>query len=256
MSKCIAVLTRGYNNIIDYNNLIKRNIHINNNLNDKSLDILIFHEDNIIKEHQIFIKNKTPNLKIKFVNILNIAFQTDKKNIIIEEGRTFGIGYRHMCSFWFVNFFNTVQNYDKLLRIDEDCFIDSNIDRIFEQLDKHIFVCGKTSIDKEFVTKGLNTFSLDFCKKHKDEFSFFKNDAKSPGGPYTNLTGYSLDIIRKNEIFQKYRTDVDQSNMIYKRRWGDLPLWGEVIYYIFGNDSLKIDNTIKYFHESHKTYVN
>ena len=58
MSKCIAVLTRGYPTISEYDQLIKRNIHISKNLNDKSLDILIFHEGNITEEHQIYIKNK------------------------------------------------------------------------------------------------------------------------------------------------------------------------------------------------------
>ena len=44
--------------------------------------------------------------------------------------------------------------------------------------------------------------------------------------------------------------------MIYKRRWGDLPLWGEVIFYIFGNESLYINSKLKYYHESHKLNVN
>jgi hypothetical protein len=43
--------------------------------------------------------------------------------------------------------------------------------------------------------------------------------------------------------------------MIYRRRWGDLPLWGEVIYYIFGSELLKIDKDIKYFHGSHECYI-
>jgi hypothetical protein len=58
MSKCIAVLTRGYNNMNQYEDLINRNIHISDNLVDKSIDILIFHEGNISKEHQIFIDLK------------------------------------------------------------------------------------------------------------------------------------------------------------------------------------------------------
>ena len=51
-------------------------------------------------------------------------------------------------------------------------------------------------------------------------------------------------------------TEIDASGMIYKRRWGDLPLWGEAIYYIFGDDTLIIDTDIKYFHESHHANVN
>lgn len=254
---CIAVLTRGYNELIEYENLIKRNNHIDKNLKDKSIDILIFHEGNILEEHQTFIKYQTPLLKIQFIDITNIAFQTDKKDIPTDkELPFFSLGYRHMCSFWFIQFFDVVKKYDKLLRIDEDCFIDSNVDDIFTQLDKYLFVCGRLSGDFDFVTKGLNNFSIDFIHRHNKEYSFKTMSKKSPSGPYTNLIGFSLNHIRNNTSFQKYIDEVDSSNMIYKRRWGDLPLWGEVIHYIFGNDTIKIDNTIKYYHESHSIYVN
>jgi hypothetical protein len=256
MKSCIAVLTRGYHGITNYDTLIKRNTHISNNLNDKSIDILIFHEGNITDEHQVYIKNETPDLKIIFLDISNIAFNSDKQNVIVEEAHGWGLNYKHMCSFWFVNFFDAVKEYDKLLRIDEDCFIESNIDNIFLQLDEYVFICGHISIDCEHVTKGLNAFSLDFLKTHADKFNFKKNDEKKPKGPYTNLFGILLNKVRNNDIFETYRNEIDSSDMIYKRRWGDLPLWGEVIYYIFGDETLKNDNTIKYFHGSHRTQIN
>jgi hypothetical protein len=256
MSKCIAVLTRGYNDINQYEDLIKRNKHISNNLQDKSIDILFFHEGNILEDQQLFIKNETPELKLKFINISNIDFQYNKINIQFEEAELFGLSYRHMCSFWFINFFDVINEYDKILRIDEDCFIDSNIDNIFLQLDEYLFICGKIEDDYEYVTKGLNTFSLNFVEKFKNEYSFKKNDDKKPNGPYTNLFGISLNKVRSNDIFQKYKDEIDKNDFIYKRRWGDLPLWGEVIYYIFGNDSLHMDDKIKYFHKSHLYYVN
>lgn len=39
MKKCIAVLTRGYDNIVKYDKLIKRNKYIDNNLINKDIDI-------------------------------------------------------------------------------------------------------------------------------------------------------------------------------------------------------------------------
>lgn len=256
MKQCIAVLTRGYENITGYDTLIKRNKHISVNLNNKLTDILIFHEGNIKEEHQIFIKNETLELNIIFMDISHIAFQPDKKNIIVKEAPRFQIGYRHMCSFWFVNFFEVVKEYNKLLRIDEDCFIDSNIDNILSQLDNFVFVVAQTKYDHEFVTKGLNKFSLDFVNNFKEKFVFKNSNTKKPYGPYTNLIGLSLDEIRNNKTFEDYRLEVDKSNMIYERRWGDLPLWGEVIYYIFGEYTLKLDRNIRYFHESHNAYIN
>ena len=254
--KCIAVLTRGYKDLNSYNKLIKRNTHINSNLFDKKIDILIFHEGNITEEHKIYIKNKTPELNIIFIDILDIAFYPEKQNINVEEASQFKLGYRHMCSFWFINFFNAVKDYDKLLRIDEDCYIDCNIDSIFVKLDKNLFVTGRKDGDAEFVTKGLNNFSLDFIKRNNNNYKFKNSVAKRPSGPYTNLFGISLDNITNKKIFNQYKNEIDNSNMIYKRRWGDLPLWGEAIYYIFGDDNLFIDKDIKYFHQSHGLQVN
>ena len=257
MKSCIAVLTRGYDDINQYQNLIRRNKHIVYHLENKSIDILIFHEGNIKEDHQSFIKNETRELNIKFIDISNIAFQSEKKTIPFETSDKYGgLGYRHMCTFWFINFFDAVKEYDKMIRIDEDCYIDTNIDRIFSQLDDHIFVCGRLSRDEDFVTEGLNTFSLNFMNKYKDVYQFKNTNTKEPGGPYTNVMGYALNKIRDNKILNLYINEIDISNMIYKRRWGDLPLWGEVVYYIFGMDAMKIDTNIRYFHGSHNSYIN
>ena len=86
---------------------------------------------------------------------------------------------------------------------------------------------------------------MDFLENHKEDFQFKKYDNKKPYGPYTNLIGFSLDKIRNNNAFEEYKNAIDESDMIYKRRWGDLPLWGEVIYYIFGEETLKVDKKIK-----------
>jgi hypothetical protein len=53
--------------------LIKRNRHIARKLKDKTIDILIFHEGNILKEHQAHIKAETPELALKFIDISPIA---------------------------------------------------------------------------------------------------------------------------------------------------------------------------------------
>jgi hypothetical protein len=253
MRSCIAVLTRGYSDISGYDLLIKRNLAIQMNLCNKSIDILIFHEGNITGEHQSHIIDKTPCLEIHFINVNNgLAFKSHKSEIEFDPGTSlFGIGYRHMCSFWFVDFWNFVKNYDYLLRIDEDCFVNCNIDEIFLKLTDHLFITGTYFNDEQFVTRGLNDFSLQFMNHYANcEFK-----PRLPSGPYTNLFGISLKI-RNNDLFQKYVNEVDISNKIYERRWGDLPLWGEVIEYIFGQGTILVDKTIKYYHESHNLQVN
>jgi hypothetical protein len=256
MNSCIAILTRGYDNQSDYSLLLKRNKCIENNLDNKNIQLLIFHEGNIQSDDQKFICEQTPSLKIKFVDILEHAFKKEKESIIFEKAPKFGIGYRHMCSFWFVDFWNFVKEYDYMLRIDEDCFIDFKIDDIFPKLETNLFIAGQVSVDCDFVTEGLNQFSLDFIKKYSHEYTFKQFHSKWPSGPYTNVFGISLNKIQKNEIFQKYLKEIDSSEMIYKRRWGDLPLWGEAIDYIFGSKCLYVDKSIKYFHGSHNSTVN
>jgi hypothetical protein len=252
MRSCIAVLTRGYSDISGYDLLIKRNLAIQMNLCNKSIDILILHEGNITGEHQSHIIDKTPCLEIHFINVNNgLAFKSHKSEIEFDPGTSlFGIGYRHMCSFWFVDFWNFVGNYDKMLRIDEDCFIDCNIDAILNEVDRYNFICGKWIEDHEFVTIGMNNLSLDFIKEYNIAHS------RKPSGPYTNVCAINLRILRTNTLLSKYINAVDESDNIYKYRWGDLPLWGEVIYYIFGMESILVDANIKYFHESHDMKVN
>jgi hypothetical protein len=113
MKSCVAVLTRGYRDIHRYDSLIKRNQHIANNLKGE-VDILIFHEGNIHVGQQIYIQKKTPNL-LRFIDISEYAFKAEKENVVIKEAPQFNVSYRHMCSFWFVDFWNYVKDYDKLL---------------------------------------------------------------------------------------------------------------------------------------------
>jgi len=252
---CIAVLTRGYSHEAHYENLVKRNQHIEINLLDKSIDILIFHEGNILDQHQEYIKSRSLSLKIKFINISAYAFKKEKSKINLGDFSNLGLGYRHMCSFWFVDFWNYVNDYEYLLRIDEDCFIDFKIDQILLELQNITFISGKTQDDAERVTFGLNKFSLNFLKQNN--FNEEKwNVEKKPGGPYTNIIGFSLKKILEKEIFMKYIKEVDASEMIYKRRWGDMPLWGEAIFYLFGSETMKLDDRIKYYHQSHKVQIN
>ena len=256
VNQCIALLTRGYTDNNLYSMLIERNRCISRNLDDKTIDIIVFNEGNITIEQQKYIQLETPELKIKFINITSDAFKKEKESISFERAHGFGIGYRHMCSFWFVDFWHFVEDYDKLIRIDEDCYINFNIDKLFLNLQHNIFIAGKTSHDDDFVTDGMNKFTNDFINRNKNRYSFKKTGWKAPNGPYTNVFGLSLDKIRNNDILKLYLSDINNSNMIYKRRWGDLPLWGEAIYYFFGNDTLLIDDTIKYYHGSHNANIN
>jgi hypothetical protein len=216
---------------------------------------LIFHEGNITENQQQYISNQTPELKIKFVNIANgKAFRRHKEFVRWDGCEAFGMGYRHMCSFWFIDFWHFVKDYDLLLRIDDDCTIQCNIDNIFKLLEKHIFVSGREEPDLDYVTIGMNALTVGFMKNNLPSREASKK--YPPTGPYTNVIAINLSQVRKEPLFKKYVDCIDESNGIYTNRWGDLPLWGEAIHYIFGDKSLKIDTDLKYYHGSHNTQVN
>jgi hypothetical protein len=250
----VVVLTRGYHNINDYDMLIKRNISIEHNINDKNTHILIFHEGNINIAHQTYIRSKTNNLHIIFVCIKDHAFKDEKKYIKhYEPTAGFGLNYRHMCSFWFVDFWNFVKEYNKIIRIDEDCEIMFNIDNIFEKLNNRVSIFGAWSEDVEYVTHNLNSFTLEFIRT----YTTIKNDKEHlPSGPYTNVMGLNLTVLRTNDTLHKFIKSISDTNNIYIYRWGDLPLWGEVLYYFYNENDYLLDDNISYFHSSHNTLVN
>jgi len=258
MKKAIVVLTRGYNIISKYKNLIKRNVCIAKNLTDKSyVDIIIFHEGNISLEQQEYIKQFTPRLNITFsdVSINNKAFIKNKANLIVyKPTSSFSLGYRHMCSFWFVNFWDFCDNYDLIIRIDEDCYIECDIMNIFNMLETKVSVYGNWDQDQDFVTRNLNKFTLNFLKKNTDNNTEYQ--PRDPSGPYTNLIGLNLTKLRENELLKKYINKVRYSNGIYLFRWGDLPLWGEALCYFYNKDDHFLSSDIKYYHESHNKKVN
>ncbi len=240
----VVILTRGYKDLSKYNDLIKRNVFISKNLINKNIDIVIFHEGNITENQQIYISKFTPELKIIFKNVVFL-----NKNVVFDKDTlSFNIGYRHMCSFWFVDFWNYVENYEYILRIDEDCIINFNVDSIFQKMGNKVAVYGNWSDDSESVTKKLNKFTLDFLQKP----AFLRR----PSGPYTNVIGFNLTLLRENELLQKYIDKVKESDYIYIYRWGDLPLWGEVLSYLYKPSQHSNTTEIKYYHGSHNTYIN
>jgi len=251
--RAIVILTRGYIEDSKYISLITRNKGISENLFDKNIDILIFHEGNISEGQKIYIKTQTPDLNIIFKNISELAFQ--KENEIhkwYEKTEPWKIGYRHMCHFWFIDFLKFVEEYDYIIRIDEDCFIDFNLDEIFELCKNKIIISGIPHYDEEYLTFGLNKFTLDFLEKNGIE----NKNTKSPDGPYTNMCAFNLIKIRNNDLLKKYIECVDKSNNIYVYRWGDLPLWGEVLHYFYNESDYLYSDKIKYFHGSLSNYVN
>ena len=157
-----------------------------------------------------------------------------------------------MCSFWFIDFWKYVEDYEIIMRIDEDCIIDFNIPEVFDILQEKTIVYGAWTKDQPFVTHGLNQFTHTFLYEHMKTNQI---PIHNPSGPYTNVIGLNLVQLRGNLLLQDYIKEVEASNHIYIFRWGDLPLWGEALFYMCHPTSYCKTNKIKYFHGSHNVYV-
>ena len=99
MKIAIFALTRGYpNEITRYDDLLKRNMSIFYNINNKRespADLILFHEGNISKSDQQYINSHCPE-EIKFINV---AKYFSKTTLPQEGGSKFNAGYRYMCRF-------------------------------------------------------------------------------------------------------------------------------------------------------------
>jgi hypothetical protein len=255
-SDCAVVaLTRGYADEERYQSLIRRNVQIEKNLKDKDVEIILIHEGNISDSQQEMITKKTPSLKLNFIDMNSKpgkAFRKEKEGVQFDEATAkIRLSYRHMCSFWFVDFWNFVEEYDYIIRIDEDCEIDFDLDDRFEKLRDFVAIYGYWFLDLDFVTKGLNEFTVSFL-----ESNGVQCDPRDPWGPYTNIIGFNLKQLRENGLLFDYIESIDESNNIYRYRWGDLPLWGEVICYLYGDNDHFLDEGIKYYHGSHRKNIN
>ena len=103
MNNAVVILTRGYSDLNKYDDLLNRNISIQQNLNNKSIEIIIFHENNIDIYQQNYIKSKTPLLNIIFISILEKAFKKEKSDI---DGALNNTPFHHYKLFIVDFFFN------------------------------------------------------------------------------------------------------------------------------------------------------
>ena len=264
MSKAIIVLTRGYAKLSDYNVLLERNKQIAIHLKDKSIPLVFYHEGNITDEQQKYIQHANEDLKMQFIDISDKCFLKERENVTFfprtdpaKGGHwSWGYGYRHMCNFWFKDFFQYIEEYDYVIRIDEDCYVKFSIDDAFDKImnNKIPFLYGKTFGDPGFVVIDLNQSTMNFLKEN----GYDSVKSRQQVGPYTNIFGLNMIKIReKKDILEKYHDYMDKINGIYIYRWGDLPLWGEIMHYIFGIDCNKfIDKSLTYYHKSHGKNVN
>ena len=248
-------LTRGYLDIKCYDDIIYRNNCIKPYLDEYNAKNIIFHEGNITSTQQTYIVNQSCNTE--FVNLQEIdtkAFRDvgklEPSDIIYETERSmdFNIGYRHMCHFWLVDFLHILKDYEYIVRVDEDCFLQSFPNNLFNNdfvfITPHLY-----GPDCEVVTVGLQ-HTLDNFNKMEGTIETFKVN-QCTRNPYTNVFVLNIQKFLNNDLFAKYVKHIDSTNGIYINRWGDLPLMGYFLQNYVPQKDYLLDRRISYVHKSH-----
>jgi hypothetical protein len=254
----IVLLTRGYDNLNQYNTLIERNKAINDVFYSKlkdpdNYDVIIFNEGNISQNDQNYIQSKTPDMFLKFItvefydtNIINDYCPPDKDD--------FSSGYKNMCYFWSIDFFEYLKDYEYVIRIDEDCILKNlNTDVINNYKQKDIkfssaFFQGDD--DSRYIVGLYELFDTYLKDNNLNKYS---TEIKCP---YTNFMIVNIPYFRNNKNVQEILNRIKESNCIFSNRWGDLPILGYILTFLIDPIYYYEDKSIKYTHGSHNTDIN
>jgi len=244
MKACFC-LTRGYANPIMYSRLIARNKSIVERF-DSTIDIILFHEGNIIPDHQAFVASQTPGASLKWIQV---PFYFPKIEKLPEETlKTFYDGscypgYHAMCNFHMCEVWDYLKDYEVVLRIDEDCILHgSEWSNIFSTVTPEL----------PYRTVMFDTETHDLTNRTLPEW--LGDDAKyyDRSLPYTNVFVSRMDVWLRPEV-REWIDRVRESQGCFKYRWGDAPLHG-VALKKFGIASGLLEG-YKYYHGSHDRIV-
>jgi hypothetical protein len=264
----ISVLTRGYDSLDGYDNLIHRNKCIREHILSKTnleIDCIIFHEGNITDSHQKYISDES-QVPLIFRNVKECGDKTafdNSRDVVNSElcpptelSSQFPLGYKHMCYFWSINLFDYLSDYEYVIRIDEDVFIQEIDIRILESIiDQKIkfaapYICP--FLDHPDVMIGLEKLTKEFVETNNLKIN---GNISNVYAPNTNVMILNLDYYRNHTIIQNYLVEIKESHGIYSNRWGDATVWG-IITQKLQEDPFYLCDDVVYFHDSHKHLVN
>jgi len=260
----VCGLIRGYADAEKYATLIERNRAIAAVLYSQApgdLDILLFHEGNIGAEQQRHIQSQTPELPLRFVDVSaefnpSLVRTASQHCQSTHTSQRFPVGYKHMCRFWFHAFFKYTESYRFVLRIDEDCVLQHfDYAGLKGRLDSKelAYITPYWSTDSGDVTMGLAKLATTFAAEKQLQVAAWPCLSKNP---YTNVFFMDASVVRSLPHFQNFIDKVEATGCIYVNRWGDLPLWGVVLWCLLPTRLAAQSPRIGYFHGSHKKLIN
>lgn len=249
----IVGLVKGHENFEDYIPLIRRNRLVQKHFNDKyGYDLILFHEGNILPDHRSKIRCETP--EVEFVDVSDIAFTLPAGvNEQWWKGSQWSAGYRHMCRFYSVQIWEYVSEYDYIMRLDDDSYIESPIDYdVFSFMEEHDLNHGfvHTKIDLHEETKlTLPEFTQKYVQQNEVEIVCPMAEINYKNY-YNNFSVMNVDFWQRDPV-QDYLRAVDRSLGIYKHRWGDSTIIALALKLFAQPNELYKFVDFKYTHGSH-----
>ena len=244
MKTAIFCLTRGYPNPAMYSRLVTRNMSIRKLIGTGS-DIILFHEGNISPGHRQLVESKTPELKIKWVEV-PFRFPTDvplphETLVTFYDGSCYP-GYHLMCEFHTCDVWDHLKDYDVVLRVDEDCILQGDWSNVFNEVSEEI-PYRTPMFDVE-----IHALTNKTLPEWLGKDAVFYDESM----PYTNVFVSRMDIWHRPDI-RAWTESVRASRGCIKYRWGDAPIHG-IILKKFGIGHGTMDG-YDYYHGSHNRHV-
>jgi hypothetical protein len=253
-----AALLRSYETEGELDPMVERNNAIAKQTWAKSVDHIVFHEDNF--KHEKFLRDKS-EIELTFVNVQK-AFDFGARATNIsdsnpstlcppnEEALKFGVGYRSMCWFWYAGLLQFVQDYHWLLRIDADCTLEVAGDDWLKGLQPHsrFAIMSDIGMDAPFVTQGMQELFTNLAIELG-----LKPFPKEWRSPYTNVMALDVRHLRHDQTMHHVFKAVNATRCIWLNRWGDLPLWGATIQLL--DAPVSHIHNFNYYHGSHDNHI-
>jgi hypothetical protein len=250
MKAAIVGLVRGRSAIQGYSKLIRRNRLLHRNFNRRfGYPVIIFHEGNILPEHQRVMSRLTPNLS--FVDLSGKAFVTPSH---LPAEYRIEIGYKHMCRFYAMQIYDFVREFDYILRLDDDSFLESPIQYdLFGYMAQQEFVYGYVHKEDEYHQETVATlprFTQGYIQKHGIDIKCSLSDIDVLYY-YSNFTITQVAFWHQEKV-QDYLRAVDESMGIYQFRWGDALLQTLALKMFCDPNQLHYFQDFRYSHDSHQ----
>ena len=252
-----------------YRSLVKHNHALKKYVWSDSIDVIIFHEGNILDTHQSYLQHKSLGMPLKFINVSE-TFQlyravNDPFCPGTDEMLRYGPGYRSMCRFWFSEFHKYLTGYSWAFRIDEDCIAMSDITHFLtdaNQMSK-LHISASVWIDlidtrTDYIRSNGDGVFVRNMSRLVREFAVEnalgteKTSVTTWRAPYTNVMWVDLNWYRSSRLLLAFDEKVIKSQCIYSGRWGDLPLWGAKVFLLSEN---RHNLNFTYHHLSHRIKV-